>query len=229
LLNAAKYEEAIPYFREAGNLDGVRKTTRALMFRNQAQCYLALQMNDSAVKYSIAAAQLFEPESYEYLINMADVDLLSGHVREATEKLEKAFAINPDDVAACNSLGLIYLGEYDYESYSPEKALPFNQKAFQINRDRTTEEVLSRNYFALEKYEDCEKHLMNIYSTYRGMTDVTFSLGVVKWKQNQFAMAEKFFEEAIAADSSYRLAVEEFKFMQTLEQEGMEDPAILPE
>ncbi|MEY3399491.1 MAG: hypothetical protein RL220_2085, partial [Bacteroidota bacterium] len=39
LLNAAKYEEAIPYFREAGNLDGVRKTTRALMFRNQAQCY----------------------------------------------------------------------------------------------------------------------------------------------------------------------------------------------
>lgn len=210
-MNHANYDEAIVYFKEAAQSKNIRNNTRSTIYRNLAQVYIDKQMPDSAILYSTKAADCFEKGTYDYLVNMADVDLMTGMTQNALEKLKQAYPMMPNDVAVNNSIGLIYLGEYGAEFQDLEAALPYNLQAFNSAKDMPTEYVLAKNYYELEQYGLAEKYFSSLHNKYPLVLDHTVSLGLTKYQLNKKAEAELLFDEVIRQDSSFAVPIELFK------------------
>jgi hypothetical protein len=51
------------------------------------------------------------------------------------------------------------------------KALKFNKKAFEINGDRITQQVLAQNYIALDDHDNSLLHLKAVHLQYPGVLD----------------------------------------------------------
>ncbi|HRN71487.1 MAG TPA: tetratricopeptide repeat protein [Ginsengibacter sp.] len=202
-LSQGQFDSAIATFKAGTSLNGVSKKMKAILYRNIAQVYNEMDAFDSSIAYSKLSANCYKPESYDYLVNMADVDLLTDNTDAAVSKLQKAIKIKNDEVAANNSLGLIYLGEYGDDYYNPSKALQFNKKAYEINKDRSTLDVLARNYFLLDDFATAEKYYEILTKAFPQFTDYKVILGIVDLKLNKNDEAEALFQEALQKDSSY--------------------------
>lgn len=210
-LNSGRHKEAINLFQEAIVSKSLSTNTRSTIYRNIAQVYMDMQVQDSAIHYSTLAATCYPTNTYDFLVNMADVHILKGKINPAINTLNKAYKMKPNDLAVNNSLGLIYLGEYDYEYMDVEKALPFNKKAFEINQDRNTEYVLAKNYFELGRFSDAEVHFKNLYIQYPENLDHAMFLGMTKYQLNNKKQAEELWNEVLAVDSSYLWIIESYK------------------
>lgn len=210
-LGQGNFENAIKYLKEGITSPYLTVETRATIYRNIAQTYIEMQVQDSAIHYSTLAADCYDKDSYAYLVNIADVEILTDNTSSALEKLKKAYSLRPNDVAVNNTLGLIYLGDYGLEFQDLENALVFNKKAFEINLDRTTEYVLARNYYELGHFAKAERHFEDLYQWYPDNLLHPLSLGMVKYKLNAKNMAEQLWSEVLEADSSYYYIIESFK------------------
>lgn len=209
-LNAGKYENAVASFKEAIKSPNLSKETRAQIYRNIAQAFIDMEQFDSSIQYSTLAANCYDKNSYEYLVNIADVEIMTGKTSNALVRLQKAQRIKPDEVAANNTLGLIYLGDYGEEFIDLEKALVYNTNAFRINDDRTTEYVLARNYYDLMQFKNSEKHYENLYKKYPDNVLHPLSLGMVKYKLNKKDEAKILWKEVEKLDTSYNSFIQEF-------------------
>ncbi|WP_294733470.1 tetratricopeptide repeat protein [uncultured Pseudomonas sp.] len=116
--------------------------------------------------FAAQAAQYYPAGSYFYLVNMADADLMRHDIPSARERLEQAVKISPRILAANNVLGLLYLGDNGKEYADFNKALVFNQAAFDIAPGRITEIVLVRNLIKVGHYAQAETHLQQLKSKY---------------------------------------------------------------
>jgi len=116
-INSGDSEGSLVHFHNAINLNPKDQETKSTIYRNIALAHSDLLNDDSAVVYHKLAANCYKPGEYFYLINMADADLFNENIGSAESRLLKAQALNPNEVGANNSLGLIYLGEYDDEHY----------------------------------------------------------------------------------------------------------------
>ena len=210
-MNEGKYELALVDFNEAIKNPGLTLISKGTIYRNIALTYHELNKLDSSIHFSTLAAKCFKKNSYDYLVNMANVDLLTGKTSVGLVKLIKAAAMEPDDLSVNNTLGLIYLGDYGEEFADPEKALPYNKKAFEVNSSRVTEDILGRNYYDLEKYELAEMHYERIHEQYPNELNYTLNMALIKYKLKKTSDAELLFNKVIAQDSSYRETIELFK------------------
>ena len=120
-MNGGDSEGSIVHFQNAINLNPDDPETRSTIYRNIALAHSDLMNDDSAILYHKKAANCFEPGDYFYLINMADADLYSENIGSAVSRLLKAQALNPNDVGANNSLGLIKKGKDSYWKLEEEK------------------------------------------------------------------------------------------------------------
>jgi len=211
LMNAGKYDSALHTFVEAGKIQLLSQSTKGTIYRNIALTYNSLDKIDSSIHYSTLAAKCFKKNSYDYLINMADVDLLTGKTAAALSKLLKAADQYPDEMSVNNSIGLIYLGEFDEEHMDLKKALVYNTRAFEIAGDRVTEEVLASNYYKLEDYKNAEFHYDHLLENHPDMISYFLYGGMIKHKLKKKTEADKLFEKVMAMDSSYRYTIEEFR------------------
>ena len=144
-LQEGNYEQAADYFKKGKN-SGINDHYCYILNRNIAQCYMNIQQTDSAKKYAFLSTKCCKKNSYDYLVSMADIDLLDNKIEAAKDKLTYAVAIKSQDMIAYNMLGLIYLGDYGLEFQNIENAVMYNRKAFELNHDRITEEVLACSY-----------------------------------------------------------------------------------
>jgi tetratricopeptide (TPR) repeat protein len=144
-------------------------------------------------------------------VNFADVDIVAGKTSSALARLLKAVKMNPDEMSVNNSLGLIYLGEYDETLIDLDKALTYNSRAFEINDSRVTEDVLARTYYKKEDYEKAEIHYEHLLQNYPDIISYSLDLGMVKLKLKKKEEADKFFDQVIAKDSTYTYTIETFK------------------
>ena len=158
LINDGKYEVALQAFLKAIKDPKLSKASKGTIYRNIAITYNELAKKDSAIHYSTLAAKCFRKNSSDYFLNAADVDLLKGKTGAALAKLLKAVNLDPREMTVNNTLGLIYLGEYDDTFTDLDKALQYNLKAFEISNSRIIEEVLARTYYRMENYEKAEMH-----------------------------------------------------------------------
>jgi tetratricopeptide (TPR) repeat protein len=211
LMNEEKYEQAIASFKEAIQNSRLSKNSKGNIYRNMALAYHEQSIIDSAIHYSTLAAKCFKKNNYDYLLNMAYVDLLKGKTTVARSKLLKAASMNPEDLAVNNSLGLIYLGDYGEEFTDLDKALTYNKKAHEINDSRVTEDILARTYYELGEYENAEVHYDHVYFKYPGIVIYALNTGLTKYRLKKIAEAELLFTKVLTLDSSYRETIENFK------------------
>lgn len=210
-MNAGKYELALQAFLKAVKNPRLSKNSKGTICRNIALTYNDLGKKDSAVHYSTLAAKCYRKNSFDYLMNLAEVDIVSGKTRDALARLLKAVKMNPDEMSVNNSLGLIYLGDYDETLTDLDEALKYNSRAFEINGSRVTEDVLARTYYQKEDYEKAEAHYENLLQNYPDIISYPLDMGMVKIKLKKKDDAEKFFDKVIAKDSSYIETIRIFK------------------
>lgn len=211
LINAGKHQEALEAFLKAIKNPKLTKKSKGTIYRNIAITYNELDKKDSAIHYSTLAAKCFKKNSSDYLVNAADVDLLRGKTAPALTKLLKAVNLDPDEMSVNNTLGLIYLGEYDDAFTDLDQALIYNSKAFEISGSRVIEEVLARNYYRMENYEKAELHFEHLVQNYPDMISYALDMAMTKYKLNKLAEADKLFVQVIAKDSSYKETIDTFK------------------
>jgi tetratricopeptide (TPR) repeat protein len=210
-MNAGKYNLALDKFLKAVKSPALSKDSKGTIYRNIALTYIELDKKDSAVHFCTLAAKCYKKNSYDYLVNSAEVDILTGNVSNALARLLKAVKMNPDEMAVNNSLGLIYLGDYDETLADLDKAIIYNSKAFEISGGRVTEEVLGRTYYKMEDYEKAESHFEHLLQTNPQIASYALDMGMIKLKLKKSTEAEELFEKAIAMDSSYKETIAVFK------------------
>ena len=210
-MNAGKYELALQAFLNAVKNPRLSKDSKGTIYRNISLTYNDLGKKDSAVHFSTLAAKCYRKNSFDYLVNSADVDIVIGKTGSALARLLKAVKINPDEMSVNNSLGLIYLGEYDETLTDLDKALMYNSRAFEINNSRVTEDVLARTYYKKGNYEKAEAHYEHLLQNHPDIISYSLDMGMVKLKLKKKQEADQFFEKVIATDSSYIYTIETFK------------------
>jgi tetratricopeptide (TPR) repeat protein len=210
-MNAGKYELALRAFLKAVKNQRLSKNSKGTIYRNISLTYNDLGKKDSAVHYSTLAAKCYRKNSFDYLVNLADVDIVAGKTGDALARLLKAVKMNPDEMSVNNALGLIYLGDYDETFIDLDKALMYNSRAFEINGSRVTEDVLARTYYQKEDYEKAEAHYEHLLQNYPDIISYSLDMGMIKFKLKRSAEAEKLFDKVISSDSSYAHTIQVFK------------------
>lgn len=210
-MNAGQYQQALQSFFRAIASPRLSKEDKGTIYRNIALTYVELDIKDSAAHFSTLAAKCYRKNSYDYLLNMSEVELLSGKTSSALNLLLKAVKIDPEDMAVNNSLGLIYLGDYDEDLIDLDKALMYNSKAFEISGSRVTEDVLGRTFYKMENYEKAETHYAHLLKDYPDMASYLVNMGMIKYRLKKRNEAEVYFEKGIRQDSSYKETISIFK------------------
>lgn len=159
-------EQAIAKFEVVVKSPAVSPAQKADALRYISLGYYELGDYPRSGDYAAKAAALYPEGSYNYLVNMADADLMQDRVPDAVAKLEQAFALESRQLAVNNVLGLVYLGDNGAEYADYDKALPYNKTAFEIAPGRITEIVLARNYLMLEDYALAGQHLSDLSRRY---------------------------------------------------------------
>lgn len=166
LHDAGHSRQAIAKFEEVVNSAAATDAEKAHALRFISLGYYELNDFPRSGEYAAKAAAYYPQGSYDYLVNMADADLMQGRVPEAATKLEQAHALEPRGLAANNVLGLLYLGDNGEQYSDHRKALAYNQAAFEIEPGRITQIALVRNYLVLEDYEQAHVHLLDLSQRY---------------------------------------------------------------
>ena len=211
LINDGKYQEALQAFLKAIKDPQLTKNSKGTIYRNIAITYNELDKKDSAIHYSTLASKCFRKNSADYLVNAADVDLFRGKTGPALTKLLKAVNLDPGEMTVNNTLGLIYLGEYDGTFTDLDKALEYNLKAFEISGSRIIEEVLARTYYRMENYEKAELHYEHLLQNHPDMISYSLDMAMTKHKLKKTDEAVRLFEEVITKDSTYKETIDIFK------------------
>lgn len=209
--NAGKYELALEAFLKAAKNPGLSKDSKGTIYRNIALTYTDLEKKDSAVHFSTLASKCYRKNSFNYLVNAAEVDILTGKPRSALARLLKAVKTDPDEMSVNNVLGLIYLGEYDETLTDLDKALIYNSKAFEINNNRFIEEVLGRTYYKLEDYEKAELRFEHLLENHPDIISYSLDMGMIKRKLKKMEESDRLFDTVLAKDSSYKETISNFK------------------
>jgi tetratricopeptide (TPR) repeat protein len=182
LLNKGDYSGARYYFQKSSQMKNIPAKRRAIYIRNIAIAYNQQHMIDSARFFFGTASALFPVDSYEYFTNMAEIYLIDKKIDKAVECLEKAININPHDLVANNSIGLLYMGEYDSSYYDPEVALKYNLNAYEFNPQRNTKFVLAKNYYALNDFSSAGRLMDELHKEYPNDIDLLISTIIVARK-----------------------------------------------
>lgn len=166
LHDSGQTEQAIAQFELVVQSPAATDLQKADSLRYISLGYYELGDYPRSGEYAAKAAAFYPEGSYDYLVNMADADLMLDRVPEAVAKLEQAFLLAPRQLAVNNVLGLVYLGDNGAEYIDYRKALQYNKAAFEIAPGRITEIVLARNYLELEEYELARQHLSDLGQRY---------------------------------------------------------------
>lgn len=159
-------EQAIAKFEEFVASPLANDSQKAHALRYISLGYYELGDYPRSGEYAAKAAAFYPEGSYDYLVNMADSELMLGKVPEAVVRLEQAIALAPRKLAANNVLGLVYLGDNGEQYADYRKALTYNQAAYEAEPGRITEIVLVRNLLELQEYEQARTHLLGLSQRY---------------------------------------------------------------
>lgn len=159
-------EQAIAKFEQLIASPLASDSQKAYALRYISLGYYELGDYPRSGEYAAKAAAFYPEGSYDYLVNMADAELMLGKVPEAVVRLKQAIALAPRKLAANNVLGLVYLGDNGEQYVDYHKALVYNQAAYEIEPGRITRIVLVRNLLGLQEFEQAKSHLLQLRERY---------------------------------------------------------------
>lgn len=121
-----RYEEALEYLKEAER-KGLKEYEYGDLYAVFGHCYVEIQNMDKAFEYYNKALDE-DPDSVEYLTNIAVAYRKNGDFNKAKELYSKALEIDPDYPELNVSLGAIYVWEND-----PETAIYYLDRAIELD------------------------------------------------------------------------------------------------
>lgn len=171
LSDMGRNDEALLLLHQALSYNAVPDSNRRVFFSNLALTHDALDNTDSAKYFLKQAIELSPKRSFVYYTGYAQLYLIDTLVGKAIDFLEKSYQLNSDYGPTNNLLGLIYLGTYDPGFYNPQKALPYNLKAYESFRDVNGRNVLAQNYYYLEMVEKSVSLFKELHRDYPDNVD----------------------------------------------------------
>lgn len=166
LHDAGQSEQAIAMFQTIVQSPAATDAQKAHALRFISLGYYELEDFPRSGEYAAKAAAYYPEGSYDYLVNMADAELMQGKVPQAAARLEQAVAKEPHKLPANNVLGLLYLGDNGDEYIDYRKALIYNRAAYRIEPGRITGIVLARNYLALQDHVQAREQIESLVEHY---------------------------------------------------------------
>ena len=205
--NKGEFRTALNRFQMAIEKEDFNKLSRTGYYRNAGLCYTNLGIKDSSILMFEAAADLNDKNSFEYLLNKAEALLIREEYKAASKLLDKAYKLNKEDMSLNNTLGLMYMGEYDPDIFDPERALQHNQIAFDMDPGQFTKHNLAMNYLLLENFEKSLELYRELHEEFPNNIDYLESAIIITQYHGDPEDANKLLEELKAQDKD---AYEEF-------------------
>jgi len=141
-LSQRKYEEALPFLRQAAGL--LPESPRALYLLGK--CLLGLEKWDEAIGALARAARLDSREP-AIPLRLAEAYFQSGRSARARAELRRVLELRPDDAAALNRLGLMLEREG-----RRKEAAPLLERFAELGKRRARESGRCRYEFPLEEH-----------------------------------------------------------------------------
>jgi tetratricopeptide (TPR) repeat protein len=192
---------AIAYFLQASAMPNIPDSDRSVYLENIGIQY-DLDNVDSAKYYYGRAAQLCARNTYHWLFDMAEIDLLDGHTDKAIPLLQLAYDKQKWRLGVNNLLGVIYLGDYGKEFLDARKALKFNLYAYTNNKTFNTEFLLARNYYELNQMDRALALFEEAHNESPGITSATGCLIMVHQELGNDSIANSMMEELKTKDKA---------------------------
>jgi len=145
------------------------------------------------------ASSLFEETLKEIPSSIAGYHTLQGLLflnqgvaADAIDAFNQAISLDPNDFNANNRLGLIYMGRYGESLKDANKALAFNKKALDLNRDDPAViQNLALNYFDLNDFKAAFPLLKTLYASIPENKLTVYYLGVTYYRLGDADAARK--------------------------------------
>jgi tetratricopeptide (TPR) repeat protein len=195
---------------DAGDSYGAEKTLRRALDRlTPEESALRLQAGNrlglacgshgdpagAVAGYHIALAAA-EPGGADYFATLGKIRLQEKRAPEAVNCFERALRLDPENLTAHNSLGLLFLGEFDGVAADYPRALRHNLKAHQLAHDPDTAYNLAETYFHLQRWADALPLYDGLYRTRPPSRDVRYQLGICCHMLGQEEQADRLLTHA---------------------------------
>lgn len=208
-LDREEYEKAANSFRGALSQGNLNADLEAGILRNLSLLFSFQNEKDSARFYAKKAFARTEKGTYYHLLTKAELALLEEDISAAKENFEKAKALQPDEMAIYNSLGMIYSGKYGNAYQDFNKALENNKKAYEISKREPLADALATSYMNLEKYKESIPLWESLIKENPAKMEYHFQLGVALLFSGKASEGEEKMEYAAARDENCRRMLEE--------------------
>lgn len=215
-VSTGELSKAIIEFKTAARLETQSDLNKSIYLRNVALVYHDLNDRKNAIFYHKASLKLCEPNSYQYFTQKGDLYTLNHQLDSAIVYLKQAIKLSPEQSEAHNSIGLIYLGDYDLDYQDLNKALQHNKRAVQLNDSYNINHVLGRTYFELENYPEAEQVYKKMINRFPDDLDVKYLLAEAYYFQTKNSKAKTLLEEIMSVDPSYLSPIEENYMLEDL-------------
>lgn len=177
--------EAIISFRRALTY-GLADQDMAVVHRNLANAYRASGDARAAIRHYKKALAQFTPASADHFALLGEIKIFENNIPAAIQAFKIALRIDADNLAANNSLGVIYLGTEGLGFQNLHKALRYNQRALELSSySNFSMENLAQNYFALNDYDKALELYRELDDRHASNADIKFMNGIIRMLQFQ--------------------------------------------
>lgn len=209
LLDKEEYPKALQQFRKALNVEGIEASMIAGICRNISLAYSAQGEVDSAIVYATRAIDHSSPQSFEYFLNKGEKAVLTKNIAQAVEHFEQAKALEANQMAPYNSLGMIYSGKYGEAFTDYGKALDNNKKAYEIAPRDPLAEALALSYMNTDQYAESLTYWRIVRKSQPANMEYLFQEGVALYFSGDEETGEQQMREAAERDENCRRMLNE--------------------
>ena len=147
------------------------------------------------------ALDLYKKGSADYYATIGDKALLvEGNTEKAIQYYRRALKEDPENYTALNSLGYIYMGNAGEEYTDYVMALPFNRKAYELNKSEDATFLLAKNYYFLNMDEEALDLFKALEAFNPQNAYYPVYIGWIHYYHQDHDKARKAFRRAIALD-----------------------------
>jgi tetratricopeptide (TPR) repeat protein len=171
--------------------------TKIESLKNLAFVYISEDEQKEALKTFKEALSLISDKSLNYYLISGNIAELEGNSQAALADYNKALTIDPNDFQTNNSLGTLYLGlSTSTEKFTDyNKALKYNKKAYDIDKQEAAIGNLALSYYFLENYDQTISLLLQTSLENKGSNN--FWLGLAYLNKKDFIHARIYFQKAV--------------------------------
>ena len=205
LYELGEYDKATLEFNKAIDAPKATNKQKAIYLRNLGLVYNCQDKMLMAMECREKAIKLCDVNSRDFYVHSAGKELYADNIDAAINFFNKALEIDPNTTEAHNSLGVIYLGDYDEAYTDLTKALPHNEKSDTDIDNWITNSTLARNYYLLGNYEKAEAYFRLAITKNNNELDCKYSLGLICYYLGKHEESKALFEELIRLNPHYEL------------------------